>query len=99
MRLKESIHRLYIGGSLLIVFVCAFALRGIINTARYGREQMTTADVRTVLKQAVDMTPDSAIDNSGKSPETIKEEARYRNLMRRYIKEIVETRSAFERKA
>ncbi len=67
-----------------------------INARNYKREHMTTADVHTVLKQAADTTPDSAIDNSGKSPEEIEKETQYRNLMRSYFKEISEARNGFD---
>lgn len=71
-----------------------FVLMGV-NTANYNREHVTAADVKTVLKQAADLTPDSAIDNSGKSPEKIEKEAQYRNLMRSYFKQTSETRDGF----
>jgi hypothetical protein len=67
-----------------------------INTANYKRQHMTTADVHAVLKQAAELTPDSAIDNSGKSPEMIEKEVQYRNLMRSYFKEISEARNGFD---
>jgi hypothetical protein len=144
--MKERIAiTLYVGGSLLVAFVSAFAQHGIssetfgfalgtlliptviaysvhghigkrpnnhlgfarwlwwstfvlmgINAGNYKREHMTTADVHAVLKQAADLSPDSAIDNSGKSPEMIEKEAQYRNLMRSYFKEIAEARNGFD---
>jgi hypothetical protein len=72
-----------------------FILAGI-SASNYRREHMTTADVHTVLKQAAEMTPDSAIDNSGKSPEKIEQEGHYRDLMRSYFKEITDKRSVLD---
>ena len=72
-----------------------FVLTGI-SASNYRREHMTTADVPAVLKQAAELTPDSAINNSGKSPEKIEKEAQYRDLMRSYFKEISEERNGFE---
>lgn len=72
-----------------------FVLTGI-SASNYKREHMTTADVPTVLKQAAELTPDSAIDNSGKSPEKIEKEAQYRDLMRSYFKEVSEKRNGFD---
>jgi len=73
----------------------SFVLMGI-NASNYKRHNMTAADVQEVLKQAADMTPDGAIDNSGKSPELIEKEAQYRNLMRAYFKELSESRHEFD---
>jgi hypothetical protein len=70
----------------------------IISTASHKRQHMSTADVQEVLEQAANLTPDNAIDNSGKSPELIEEETRYRALIRSYFKEIVDARSEFDRR-
>ena len=60
------------------------------------RNQLTAADVKTVVKQAANMNPNSEIDNQGKSAEKVEKEAQIRDLMRAFFTDIARSRQEFD---